>query len=191
MRPRSQRYRQCTPLKGSKLKKPARRLIGSRGILSKREIALPGREISAVSLACSCSTRDVPLLRGVGRGSRLNSGAEFAPKILGGRNDLEDPENCRSAGGHGNQHVRLRSAEIGCLETIGSARSVIPASSRGRRPAGVFKHGTGARLSLSESSESRLCRGHKIGRRDVALLEVLTRVNMPAGGQRRYSFRRS
>jgi hypothetical protein len=31
---------------------------------------------------------------------------------------LEDSEDCRGAGGHGNQHVRLRSAQIDCNETI-------------------------------------------------------------------------
>jgi hypothetical protein len=31
---------------------------------------------------------------------------------------LEDSEDCRSVGGHGNQHVRLRSAQIDCIETI-------------------------------------------------------------------------
>jgi hypothetical protein len=31
---------------------------------------------------------------------------------LGDPNDLENSEDCRSAGGHGNQHVRLRSAQI-------------------------------------------------------------------------------
>jgi hypothetical protein len=31
---------------------------------------------------------------------------------------LEDSEDCRSAGGHGNQHVRLRSSQIDGTETI-------------------------------------------------------------------------
>jgi hypothetical protein len=31
---------------------------------------------------------------------------------------LEDSKDCRSVGGHGNQHVRLRSAQIDCIETI-------------------------------------------------------------------------
>jgi hypothetical protein len=31
---------------------------------------------------------------------------------------LEDSEDCRGAGRHGNQHVRLRSAQIDCIETI-------------------------------------------------------------------------
>src|SRR5258708_26094720 len=53
---------------------------------------------------------------------------------LGETNGLESSENCRSAGGHGNQHVRLRSAQIDRIETIGPARSQILASSRGRRP---------------------------------------------------------
>ena len=33
-------------------------------------------------------------------------------------NDLEDPENCRSAGRHGNQHVRLRSAQVDSIKAI-------------------------------------------------------------------------
>jgi coenzyme PQQ precursor peptide PqqA len=41
--------------------------------LSKREIALSGREISAVRLARECSTLDLPHLRGVGRGHSFSS----------------------------------------------------------------------------------------------------------------------
>jgi hypothetical protein len=80
-------------------------------------------------------TLDLPYLRDVGRGPRFDLGAEFAPNFLGGWNDLEGSENCRSAGGHGNQHVRLRSAQIDRIEAIGPARPKILASSRGRRPA--------------------------------------------------------
>jgi hypothetical protein len=39
--------------------------------------------------------------------------AENGPTYLGGPpNDLEDSEDRRSAGGHGNQHVRLRCAQV-------------------------------------------------------------------------------
>jgi hypothetical protein len=34
------------------------------------------------------------------------------------RNDLENSEDCRSAGGHGNQHVRLRCAQIVSIKSI-------------------------------------------------------------------------
>jgi hypothetical protein len=33
-------------------------------------------------------------------------------------NDLENSEDCRSAGGHGNQHVRLRCAQIVSIKSI-------------------------------------------------------------------------
>jgi hypothetical protein len=57
---------------------------------------------------------------------------------LGERNDLEDSENRRSAGGHGNQHVRLRGTQIDSIETICPARPSL-APSRGRRPAEYLK----------------------------------------------------
>jgi hypothetical protein len=41
---------------------------------------------------------------------------DVAPNYLGDPNDLENSEDCRGAGGHGNQHVRLRSAQIDCIE---------------------------------------------------------------------------
>ena len=43
---------------------------------------------------------------------------DVAPNYLGDPNELENSEDCRGAGGHGNQHVRLRSAQIDCIETI-------------------------------------------------------------------------
>ena len=103
-----------------------------RRTLSKREAALSVREISASGLARSCSTLDRAHLRGVGRGHSFSFGVEVTPNFLGGWNELEDSKNCRSAGGHGNQHVRLRSAQIDRIEATGPARSEIPASSRGR-----------------------------------------------------------
>jgi hypothetical protein len=44
---------------------------------------------------------------------------------LGDPNDLENSEDCRSAGGHGNQHVRLRSAQIAYLDAICPAPEAI------------------------------------------------------------------
>jgi hypothetical protein len=48
---------------------------------------------------------------GVGATSRLYL-------YLGETNGLESSEDCRSAGGHGNQHVRLRGAQIDRIEAI-------------------------------------------------------------------------
>jgi hypothetical protein len=43
---------------------------------------------------------------------------DVAPNYLGDLNDLENSEDSRSAGGHGNQHVRLRCAQIDGIEAI-------------------------------------------------------------------------
>ena len=67
------------------------------------------------------------------------SGANIAPNCLGGWNGLEDSEDCRSAGGHGNQHVRLRGAQVDRTKTVCPARSAIVASGRGRRPPNDFR----------------------------------------------------
>jgi hypothetical protein len=60
---------------------------------------------------------------------------------LGDPNDLENSEDCRGAGGHGNQHVRLRSSKIDCIEAICPAPEARLASSRGRRPIRIFRPG--------------------------------------------------
>ena len=78
------------------------------------------------SLFPTCVTSELAL------GSTL--GVSIAPNYWEDPNDLEDSENCRSAGGHGNQHVRLRSAQIDGTETICPALAASAASSRGRRP---------------------------------------------------------
>jgi hypothetical protein len=44
---------------------------------------------------------------------------------LGEPNELENSEDCRSAGGHGNQHVRLRSAQIDRIDAICPAPEAI------------------------------------------------------------------
>jgi hypothetical protein len=43
---------------------------------------------------------------------------DVAPNYSGDPNDLENSEDSRSAGGHGNQHVRLRCAQIDGIEAI-------------------------------------------------------------------------
>jgi hypothetical protein len=56
---------------------------------------------------------------------------------LGETNGLESSEDCRSTGGHGNQHVRLRSAQIDRIEAICPASEAIrllPAVAGVRRP---------------------------------------------------------
>src|ERR1700712_4755848 len=45
---------------------------------------------------------------------------DVALNTLGDPNDLENSEDCRGAGGHGNQHVRLRSAQISEMPGSGS-----------------------------------------------------------------------
>ena len=52
---------------------------------------------------------------------------------LGDPNDLENSEDRRGAGGHGNQHVRLRRAQIGSKRSA-RLRWQSAAASRGRRP---------------------------------------------------------
>ena len=67
------------------------------------------------------STSDVPRLRCVRRQLNFGTGTNVVPALLGRKPDeLENSEDCGSAGGHGNQHVRLRSASIDAL--IRSAR---------------------------------------------------------------------
>jgi hypothetical protein len=50
-------------------------------------------------------------LRYVGGGSTF-SWRNSATKVQGGSNGLEGSKDCRSVGGHGNQHVRLRGAQV-------------------------------------------------------------------------------
>ena len=67
------------------------------------------------------STSYVPRLRYVRGQPSFDTGTNVVPALLGRNPDeLENSEDCGSAGGHGNQHVRLRSASIDAL--IRSAR---------------------------------------------------------------------
>ena len=53
---------------------------------------------------------------GVALGSML--ARTVVPNAWEAPNDLENSEDCRSAGGHGNQHVRLRCAQIVSIKSI-------------------------------------------------------------------------
>jgi len=79
--------------------------------------------------------------------------ASLAPvPYLGDSNGLENSEDCRSAGGHGNQHVRLRSAQIDYTGTICPARK----QSCHRAEAGAPEHlPIFGRLSRFPSLKSR------------------------------------
>ena len=81
--------------------------------LSKSEIALPKREVSGVRCAGMSSTSALPCLRYVRGQPSFDAGTNVVPALLGRNPDeLENSEDCGSAGGHGNQHVRLRGASI-------------------------------------------------------------------------------
>jgi hypothetical protein len=95
----------------------------SRVGLSKSEIALSKREVWGVRRVGMPSTPDVPSLRYVRGQPSFDAGTTLVPALLGRNPDeLENSEDRRSAGGHGNQHVRLRGASI-------DASTVCPAPS--------------------------------------------------------------
>jgi hypothetical protein len=64
-------------------------------------------------------------LRYVRPALNLRYGATSRLIYLGETNGLESSEDCRSTGGHGNQHVRLRSAQIDRIEAICPAPQAI------------------------------------------------------------------
>jgi hypothetical protein len=73
---------------------------------------------------------------------------------------LEDSEDCRGAGGHGNQHVRLRSAQIDCIETICPALAAPRCFEPRQRPIQDFRfkssgHGFKASPDLKASPENQ------------------------------------
>ena len=123
----------------NRIRQTARQAEVSRRTLPKREVNLSKREVSASYLENSCSTVPVPHLHDFRAGPSFDLGANIAPNCLGGWNDLEDSEDCRSAGGHGNQHVCLRGAQVDRTKTVCPARSAIVASGRGRRPPNDFR----------------------------------------------------
>ena len=105
-------------------------------------MVLSKREVSAFRQRQTCAGAfDVPYLRYVQGGLRFNPGGDLCAKLPASKllqttwedpNDLENSEDRRGAGGHGNQHVRLRRAQIDCIETICPARGSDAAASRGR-----------------------------------------------------------
>ena len=123
----------------NRIRQTARQARVCRRTLPKREMDLSKREMSASYPENSCSTVPVPHLHYFRAGPRFDPGANIAPNCLGGWNGLENSEDCRSAGGHGNQHVRLRRAQIDRTKTVCPARSAIVASGRGRRPPNDFR----------------------------------------------------
>jgi hypothetical protein len=109
--------------------------------LSKSEIALSKREVWGVRCVGMPSMPDVPSLRYVRGQPSFDAGTNVVPALLGRNPDeLENSEDCRSAGGHGNQHVRLRGTSI-------DASTVCPA------PATVCCRGPG---KLSDPKKSSL-----------------------------------
>ena len=66
-------------------------------------------------------------------------------------NDLEDSEDCRSVGGHGNQHVRLRIAQVDGIETFCPALAA-PCCFEPRQTSGSRSNRAVAKASLTKIS---------------------------------------
>jgi hypothetical protein len=81
------------------------------------------------------STRGVPCLRYVRGQPSFDAGTNVVPAPLGRNPDeLENSEDCGSAGGHGNQHVRLRGASIDASKRSARLRQQLVAAGRASRP---------------------------------------------------------
>ena len=99
--------------------------------LSKSEVALPKREVSGVRCVGMPSTSDVPCLRYVRGQPSFDAGTNVVPALLGRNPDeLENSEDRGSAGGHGNQHVRLRGASIDASKRSARLRQQLVAAGR-------------------------------------------------------------
>ena len=99
--------------------------------LSKSEVALSKREVSGVGYVGMPSTSDVPSLRYVRGQPSFGAGTNVVPALLGRNPDeLENSEDCGSAGGHGNQHVRLRGASIDASKRSARLRQQLVAAGR-------------------------------------------------------------
>ena len=99
--------------------------------LPKSEVALPKREVSGVRCVGMPSTSDVGCLRNVRGQPSFDAGTNLVPALLGRNPDeLENSEDCGSAGGHGNQHVRLRGASIDALKRSARLRQQLVAAGR-------------------------------------------------------------
>jgi hypothetical protein len=87
---------------------------------------LPAVFRNAQTVAGLCSAQpQCEHLRYVRPALNLRYGATSRLIYLGETNGLESSEDCRSTGGHGNQHVRLRSAQIDRIEAICPAQQAI------------------------------------------------------------------
>ena len=107
------------------------RRVSFRLALSKSEVALPKREVSGVRCVGMPSTSDVPCLRYVRGQPSFDAGTKVVPALLGRNPDeLENSEDCGSAGGHGNQHVRLRGASIDASKRSARLRQQLVAAGR-------------------------------------------------------------
>lgn len=99
--------------------------------LSKSEVALTKREVTGVRCVGMPSTLDVPCLRYVRGQPSFDAGTKVVPTLLGRNPDeLENSEDCGSAGGHGNQHVRLRGASIDASKRSARLRQHLVAAGR-------------------------------------------------------------
>src|SRR2546423_7147394 len=114
-------------------------------VLSKREILL--RHLARVhrsSMLRACVTSGLVLGSTPARAS--------CQKTWETLNDLENSEDCRSTGGHGNQHVRLRCAQIDGIGTI----CPTPLHFCGRRRAGFRSQGLRRERSAHTSFVSKM-----------------------------------
>jgi hypothetical protein len=99
--------------------------------LPMRELVCPGGNYRRSTAAQMHPLVDHVHLRRARAGHRFDLGVKLAPSHLGGSNELEDSEDRRSSGRHGNQHVRLRIAQVSVKRLPGSRRDIC--ASRGRR----------------------------------------------------------
>ena len=99
--------------------------------LSKSEVALPEREVSGARCVRMPSTSDVPSLRDVrGQPSFRWRHERRASTAWENPDELENSEDRGSAGGHGNQHVRLRGASIDASKRSARLRQQFVAAGR-------------------------------------------------------------
>jgi hypothetical protein len=99
--------------------------------LTKSEVALPKREVFGVGCAGMLLTSALPCLRLVRPQPNFVAGTNVVPALLGRNPDeLENSEDCGSAGGHGNQHVRLRGASIDASKRSARLRQQLVAAGR-------------------------------------------------------------
>ena len=98
--------------------------------LSKSEVGLPKREVSGVRCASMRSTSDVPCLRSVRGQPSFDAGTNVVPALLGRTPMTWKTPKIGNAGGHGNQHVRLRGASIDASKRSARLRQQLVAAGR-------------------------------------------------------------